>query len=146
MHILQNTPEFNSLDLTVAEEVLDSYLEDPSGSGYHALVAETDRKVMGYVYFGLNPMTLSTWDVYWIAVARSSQGKGIGRELLTSAENSIKEAHGRLIIIETSSTPDYDRTNRFYKLMGYKIACQIADYYAPGDDKIIYEKRFPIRT
>ena len=141
MHILKNTPEFNSLDLAVAEEVIDDYLKDTSGSGYHILVSELERDIFGYVCYGLNPMTVSTWDVYWIAVARSSQGKGLGKELLTKVENHVWEAGGTLIIIETSSIPIYDHTNRFYLRMGYKKDCQIAGYYGPGDDKIIYEKR-----
>jgi ribosomal protein S18 acetylase RimI-like enzyme len=142
MRILQTTPEFNALDLIVAEEVIDSYLEDPAGSGYQVLVAEAQQSLSGYVCYGFNNMTQSTWDVYWIAVARSHQGQGIGRELLSAAENYIQAAGGKLIIIETSSTPDYDRTNRFYRLRGYKLVCQIADFYGPGDDQIIYEKRF----
>jgi ribosomal protein S18 acetylase RimI-like enzyme len=141
MHILQNTPEFNNLDLAVAEEVIDDYLKDASASGYHILVSAIDALIYGYVCYGLNPMTVSTWDIYWIAIARSSQGKGMGRELLTATENLIWKAGGTLIIIETSSTPLYDRTNRFYNLIGYKVACQIAEYYGPGDGKIIYEKR-----
>ncbi len=146
MHILQNTPEFNALDLVVAEEVIDSYLEDAAGSGYQVLVAESESSPAGYVCYGFNNMTQSTWDVYWIAVARSHQGQGIGRELLSSAEKNIREAGGKLIIIETSSTPDYDRTNRFYQSRGYKLVCQIADFYGPGDDQIIYEKRFQTDT
>lgn len=142
MRILQTTPEFNALDLIVAEEVIDSYLEDPAGSGYQVLVAEAQQSLSGYVCYGFNNMTQSTWDVYWIAVARTHQGQGIGRELLSAAENYIQAAGGKLIIIETSSTPDYDRTNRFYRLRGYKLVCQIADFYGPGDDQIIYEKRF----
>jgi ribosomal protein S18 acetylase RimI-like enzyme len=144
MSILQNTPEFNELDLVVAEEVIDSYLEDPAGSGYHVLVSEAESSIAGYVCYGFNTMTQSTWDVYWVAVARSNQGRGIGRELITTAENKIQAAGGELIIIETSSTPDYERTNRFYRLMGYKLVCQIADFYAPGDDQIIYEKRIKV--
>jgi ribosomal protein S18 acetylase RimI-like enzyme len=142
MHILKNTPEFNALDLATAEEVLDSYLHDPVNSGYHTLVIEEDSRVAGYVSYGKNPMTQTTWDIYWIAVDRGSQGRGFGRELLTTAEKNIQTNGGKLIIIETSSTPLYERTNRFYHLMGYKLDCRIADYYAPGDDLFIYEKRF----
>jgi GNAT superfamily N-acetyltransferase len=141
MHILQNTPEFNPLDLAVAEEVIDDYLQDTSGSGYYTLVAEVEGEILGYVCYGLNPMTVSTWDVYWIAVSHYSQGKGIGTKLLTTAEDNIWKAGGTLILVETSSTPAYDRTNRFYFRMGYTLDCQIVGYYGPGDDKIIYEKR-----
>ena len=146
MQILRNTPEFNSLDLAVAEEVIDDYLQDPRGSGYHILISEAEAGINGYVCYGLNPMTVSTWDLYWIAVSRASQGRGFGRELLKTAEDNIRNAGGTLVIIETSSTPVYDRTNRFYRMMDYKTVCRITDFYGPGDDKIIYEKRFPSRS
>jgi len=124
----------------VAEEVLDSYLNDPS-AGYFALVAETDTAVAGYICFGITPLTEGTWDIYWIAVAREMQGKGIGAVLLTVAENKIKQVEGRLIFAETSSIPEYDKTRRFYLAQGYGVAAQIADFYVPGDDKVIFQKR-----
>jgi ribosomal protein S18 acetylase RimI-like enzyme len=142
MHILQNTPEFNDLDRLVAEEVIDAYLYNPSGDEYHSLVAEVDGQVAGYVCYGHNSMTVSTWDIYWIAVAHSVQGKGIGRELMAVTENNIQRAGGKLIVLETSSTPLYDRTNRFYIKLNYTQASRIADFYGPGDDQVLYIKRF----
>jgi ribosomal protein S18 acetylase RimI-like enzyme len=143
MDILYDTPEFNPMDLATAIEVIEDYLEDTENSGYYTLIAEIDSKVAGYVCYGRNNMTESTWDIYWVAVAPNIQGKGIGRQLMTSAENNIQAAGGKLIILETSSTPIYDKTNRFHLSLGYKVDCRIKDFYAPGDDQIIYEKRFP---
>mgnify|MGYP001582602414 CR=1 FL=1 len=140
MHILRATPEFKPSEVVVAEEVLDSYLNDPS-AGYFTLVAETDTVIAGYVCFGLTPLTEGTWDIYWIAVERELQGKGIGATLLTVAENKIKQLKGRLMLAETSSTPEYDKTRRFYQSQGYVVVAQIADFYVPGDDKIIFQKR-----
>ena len=141
MHILCATPEFKPSEVVVAEEVLDSYLNDPS-AGYFTLVAETDTAaIAGYVCFGTTPLTEGTWDIYWIAVARDMQGKGIGAALLTVAENKIKQVEGRLIFAETSSIPEYNKTRRFYQSRGYGVAAQIADFYVPGDDKVIFQKR-----
>jgi ribosomal protein S18 acetylase RimI-like enzyme len=142
MHILNNTPEFNELDRAVAEEVIDAYLFDPSSGEYHTLVAEIDSQISGYVCYGHNTMTVSTWDIYWIAVSSKCQGKGIGRELMSIAENNIQKAGGKLIVLETSSTPLYDRTNRFYIKLNYTQACRITDFYGSGDDQILYIKRF----
>lgn len=142
MQILENTPEFNALDRKVAEEVVDAYLFDPSAGEYYTYVAEVDSQIAGYVCYGHNSMTVSTWDIYWIAVAHSVQGKGIGHELMAVTENNIQKAGGKLIVLETSSTPLYDRTNRFYIRLNYSLVCQIADFYGPGDDQIIYIKRF----
>jgi GNAT superfamily N-acetyltransferase len=127
--------------VAVAEELIDSYLDDPSGSGYHILVAEADSTVAGYICYGSTPLTETTWDVYWMAVAQEKQGHGIGSALLKSAEKEIMKAQGRLVIIETSSTPLYEKTRRFHLGEGYEIVCRMPDFYAPGDDKLIMQKR-----
>ncbi len=142
MNMLENTPEFNTLDRSVAEEVIDACLFDPTSGEFYAMVTEVDSQVAGYVCYGHNNMTASTWGIYWIDVAGSIQGKGVGREMMTTAENNIKKAGGKLIVLETSSLPIYDRTNRFYIKLNYTQVCRIADFYAPGDDQIMYIKRF----
>lgn len=141
MPMLGNTPEFKPSEVIVAGEVLDSYLDDPAGSGYQVLVAEAGAVVVGYICYGLAPLTEGTWDIYWLAVAPRQQRQGIGRRLLAAAEDKIKEAQGRLILIETSSLPGYERTRRFYQSQGYAVVGQIADFYAPGDDEVIFQKR-----
>ena len=125
----------------VAEEVIDSYLHAPQGSGYHTLVAESDSTIAGYICYGPTPLTEGTWDIYWMAVVPEKQGQGIGSALMTFAEDQIKKARGRLAIIETSSKPEYEKTRRFYLSHGYEVVCRIPDFYAPGNDKLILQKR-----
>ena len=139
--ILKATPEFKPAEVTVAEELIDCYLEDPSGLTYPTLVAEIDSKVVGYICTGPTPLTEGTWDIYWMAVARDKQGNGIGSALLNYAEEKIRKAKGRLAFIETSSKPDYEKTRRFHFSRGYEKVCEIADFYAPGDDKLILRKQ-----
>ena len=141
MRILQATPEFKPAEVVVAEELCDSYLDDPSTSGYHIFVAEINSSIVGYICYGPAPLTEGTWDIYWIAVSREEQIRGIGTALLTSAENKIRESRGRLAFIETSSKTEYDKTRSFYRSRGYELVCQIADFYAPGDDKLILLKK-----
>ena len=141
MHILQNTPEFKPSEVIIAEELIDSFLHDGSASGYSILVAEEILYIYGYICFGDTPLTEGTWDVYWIAVSQDWQGKGIGRALMSAAEEAIQKAGGRLIMIETSSTVEYEKTRRFYGSIGYSIICRIPDFYTPGDDKVIFQKR-----
>jgi len=139
--ILRSTPEFKPSEVTVAEEVIDSYLKDSVSSSYHILVAEVNSTVTGYICYGPTPLTEGTWDIYWEAVAREMQGRGIGSALMESAEKEIVRAKGRLAIIETSSTPVYEKTRHFHLSHGYEIAACIPDFYAPGDDKLILQKR-----
>ncbi|MCX7911538.1 MAG: GNAT family N-acetyltransferase [Dehalococcoidales bacterium] len=140
MRILRATPEFKTFEVDVAEEVIDSYLRDPVRSGYHVLVAEDEDGVCGYICYGETPCTIGTWDIYWVAVAREKRRKGIGKLLSGAAEAAIRKACGRMIVIETSSTPLYENTRRFYAGQGYEVIARVPDFYAPGDDKLILRK------
>jgi len=140
MKILRRTPEFKPAEVVVAEEVIDSYLHDPGDAGYHALVAELNSAIAGYICYGSTPLTESTWDIYWMAVAPEKQGQGIGGALLVHAEERIREAQGRLAIIETSSQPEYEKTRRFHLSHGYQTIGRIPDFYTSGDDKLILQK------
>jgi len=141
MRILRSMPEFTPAEVTVAEEVIDSYLADATRSGYYILVAEVDSAVAGYICYGPAPLTEGTWDIYWIVVTPEKQGQGIGRALIAFAEGKIRGAGGRLVLVETSSQPHYEETRRFYQRQGYELICQVSDFYAPGDDKLVLQKR-----
>lgn len=140
MKILRSTPEFTADEVIVAEELIDLYLRNGAASGYYIMVSETDGITAGYICYGPTPLTEGTWDIYWIAVAADRQRHGTGRSLMNSAENGIKEADGRMILIETSSKPEYEKTRNFYKAAGYEVIARIPDFYTPGDDKLVLRK------
>jgi ribosomal protein S18 acetylase RimI-like enzyme len=141
IQMLRNITEFKPAEIDVAEEVINSYLSDSIRSGYYIFVAEIGSSLAGYICYGPTPLTEGTWDIYWLAVAPDKQSQGIGKALLNLANGDIKEKRGRLTLIETSSKPEYETTRLFYQAQGYKIACRIADFYAPGDDKLVFQKR-----
>jgi GNAT superfamily N-acetyltransferase len=141
MSLLRATPEFLPPEVVVAEELIDAYLEEEKASGYYIYVAEHDGDIAGYVCYGDTPLTEATWDLYWIAVDHEKQGFGIGRILMKHAEEDIKRMHGKLVMVETSGKADYNKTRQFYERLNYQKLCQITDYYAPGDDLVLFAKR-----
>lgn len=141
LRLLKNTPEFKPFEVAVAEEVIDCCLRDNNNSGYFILVAEDNADITGYICYGPTPLTEGTWDLYWEAVEQEKRGRGIGSALMKAAEKEIRQAGGRLALIETSSTPAYEKTRRFHKSLGYEIVARIPDFYSPGDDKLILQKR-----
>lgn len=98
--------------------------------------------LIGFVIYGPTPLTLHTWDIYWIVVSKPYQRHGIGKRLLEAAEARIRAQRGEVIRVETSSLPSYEATRRFYEKHGYCLAGTIPDFYAPGDSLCIYYKRF----
>jgi D-alanine-D-alanine ligase len=141
LRILNNTPEFKPYEVTVAEELINDYLAEGEKSGYIIQIAEDNGEVVGYICYGETPCTVGTWNIYWIAINGSNRRKGIGKTLSDVAETAIKQANGRHIFIETSSIPLYENTRRFYLSRGYEVICRIPDFYAPGDDKLILQKK-----
>ena len=140
MRLLGATPEFKPSEVAVAEEVIDGYLADPVNSGYHILVAAEAGFVAGYLCFGPTPLTESTWDIYWEAVALTERGKGIGGALMMAAEEAIIRSSGKQALIETSGQASYEATLRFYLGCGYLEVARVPDFYSPGDAKIILRK------
>ena len=141
--LLKNTPEFTPEEAAVAAELADISLRDGwLPSGYFTEVAEDKQTVTGFICYGPTPMTLGTWDVYWLAVDSSMQRKGIGRALLSHAEEEIMKNGARMILIETSGQPSYQRTRKFYESMAYSVIAVVPEFYAPGDDKVLFRKKF----
>ncbi|MEK7728350.1 MAG: hypothetical protein AAB354_08030 [candidate division KSB1 bacterium] len=50
--------------------------------------------------------------------------------------------NGRMLMTETSSQPKYDPTHHFYLKHHYREVARIPDFYAKGDDRVIYQKVF----
>lgn len=123
-------------------EVLEDYHDDEQYNGHLAYTWEEGGAVTGFVYYAPADLTDGgTWDLWWIIVARARQGRGLGARLLELVEQSVRHEGGRQLLIETSSLPQYEPTHRFYLKHGYRVTAHIPDYYAEGDDLIIYRKR-----
>jgi GNAT superfamily N-acetyltransferase len=131
-------PDETAVAVELVEDRLAKGLET---SGYHFLFADDAAGLAGYACFGPIPCTLTSWDLYWIAVSPAAQGRGIGRRLLQATEEAVRQAGGLSIYVETSSRPQYDPTRAFYLACGYRIEHVFADFYAPGDGKTVYVKR-----
>jgi hypothetical protein len=56
-------------------------------------------------------------------------------------EQRLRADGGRLLIVETSSRPDYEPMRRFYERRGYREVPRVAEFYGPADDRVIYAKR-----
>jgi len=138
--LLQETGMFTDDEVGIALELVDTVLTRPEQKDYIIHTFSLDSIVLGYYCVGPTPGTEGTFDLYWIAVAPSGQGQGIGTALDRHAESFVRSLHGRLIVAETSSREIYDPTRKFYLGRGYTELSRITDYYRPGDDLVVYGK------
>lgn len=138
--LAQATGFFNAEDMDIVREVLDDALAGKEE--YQARSALLAGKLAGYVIYGRVPMTDATYDLYWIVVDSSLQRSGIGRVLLNVAETEARALGARWMLIETAGKGQYDPTHQFYRGCGYAVITEIPDFYAPGDSRIVFSKRF----
>lgn len=113
------------------------------GDGHAAWVWADDPVAppAGWVYFSPVDHADGVWNLWWIGVHPSRQGRGLGGEMLAAVEAHVRAAGGRLLLIETSATPAFDPVRRFYAKRGYAEGGRIPDFYADGDGKVTYYKR-----
>jgi ribosomal protein S18 acetylase RimI-like enzyme len=140
--IAEETGVFKPVEIKALEEVLDEYHASNHALGHRCVTFEKDGQVLGFAYYAPTAMTDRNWHLYWIAVSKRTQARGIGGELLHHVEEDIRRAHGRQLLIETSSLPHYELTRKFYLKHGYEQACIQPDYYADGDHMVIFRKHF----
>jgi ribosomal protein S18 acetylase RimI-like enzyme len=131
---------FRSDEIPVALEVFDEAVRaGPRSEPYSALGAEVDGKLAAWICWGPTPCTLGTYDLYWMAVDPALQGSGVGTALVLEMERRLTGL-ARLIVVETAGRPDYAATRRFYESRGYRATATIPDFYAPGDDQVVFVK------
>jgi ribosomal protein S18 acetylase RimI-like enzyme len=151
--LLVETGAFNADEVAVALALFDAS-QAAGDVGVGAIDAPTDYEfvgafeeehLVGYACFGATPATDGTYDLYWLAVDPAVQGRGIGRALVRDVEQTLVARGGRLLVVETSSRPDYAATRQFYARSGYAEAARVRDFYAPADDRILLTTRLTTR-
>ena len=140
--MLTSTQVFTSEEIDVAMELIDIVLKDRNQKDYeiYCMVDDEDQPI-GYICYGPTPMAQGAVDLYWIAVDPRYQGRGIGSRLLDFLEEEVKERKGRLILVDTSSIAEYEKTQKFYFGKGFEEVARVPDYYWPGNDRVTFSKR-----
>jgi len=139
--LTHGTGVFKPHEVVALEEVLADYFAVNHQHGHTAVTWEQDGQVLGYAYYAPAAMTDRSWYLYWIAVRAHVQAKGIGAKLLKHTEEDIRKHNGRVLFIETSSLPHYDKTRKFYLRQGYEETAVLRDYYTDGDDMVVFRKK-----
>ena len=132
---------FNREDQSIAMDLVDFAIRNPRQNDYDFILAfDGSEQLIGYACFGPTPMTDRTFDLYWIAVDPDFSGQGVGKVLLKKVEAEISGQKGRMIIIETSSAPEYAPSRGFYLRNNYLLAETIKDFFRQGEDRVTYVK------
>lgn len=147
LEITRATGVFREEELAIADEVFHDAVAPSGPSGgtpgdarlYYALGAECDGELTGWICWGKTPCTEGTWDLYWLAVDPAAHRGGIASALVAEMEHRLTGV-ARLVSIDTSGREDYAPTRAFYLSRGYGAVARVPEFYAPGDDQVIFTK------
>ncbi|MBD3646654.1 MAG: GNAT family N-acetyltransferase [Pseudomonadales bacterium] len=138
--ITRSSGMFTDIETNLALDVFDEALGE-NKSGYRFVLARSDEEVIGYACWGKDEQTVSSFELYWIAVDDSVRGQGVGSQLLQEVESAVRDVGGGTLFLETAGKPQYLPTRLFYRKRGYEIVAWIDDYYEPGDARVFFAKR-----
>jgi len=120
-------------------EMISGFLDDPHSAEIW-LTCETDGVASGFCYATPEALTEGTWNMLAIAVLPAQQGQGSGAAIVRHLEQMLARMGARVLIADTSGTESFARTRAFYVQNGYAEEARIRDFWAAGDDKVVYWK------
>ena len=135
--ILDNTGLFPS---EMLEDMISDYFENSDSTDIWFTV-EVDGQPISIAYCAPERMTEGTYNLYAIAVHGTQQGRGVGKQMMQYIEDLLRAQGHRILIVETSGLTDYDLTREFYRKCQYTEEATIREFYAKGEDKIVFWKK-----
>lgn len=139
--LVDATGFFSAKEVEIAVELVDDALAQGKNSDYRCVFADApDGALTGYACYGPIAPGSCEFDLYWIAVAPNGHRRGTGRALLHETERLARTEGAKTMFIDTAGRAQYAPTRAFYEHMGYRVHEVVANFYAPGDDKVIYRK------
>jgi ribosomal protein S18 acetylase RimI-like enzyme len=137
MAIIRESGQFDGDGLSHVEQTLNNYYE---GNSQDLWFTADDGEPVGVAYCAPEPVTDGTWNLLMLWTRHDRSGRGHGSALVGHIEKALHERGVRLLIVETSGMPDFAGARAFYEKSGFNREARIKNFFAAGDDKIVYTK------
>lgn len=134
--VLKGTELFPS---EMLPDMVSGYLTDDESTDIW-LTCEAKGKAIGFCYAVPEELAEGAWNMLAIAVLPTQQGGGCGGAIAKHLEAELRERGQRILIADTSGANEFARTREFYRKNGYTEEARIRDFWATGDDKIVFWK------
>ena len=134
--VLDETGLFRS---EMLPEILSGFLGDAPAEDVW-LTCRLDGQPVGFCYAVPEQLADGTWNMLALAIRPLHQARGLGAALVASLEGVLRDRGQRILIVDTSGTDGFALTRRFYEKNGYNEEARIRDFWAEGDDKVVFWK------
>jgi len=109
------------------------------GRAYFAL--DVDDRVLGIT--GLHHYEWGPPDIVWLAwfaVSPAEHGHGLGSIMMRFTSETALRSGFRKLLVETYTTPEFDKARRFYAANGFRMVGSIEDYLPNGASMVVFGK------
>lgn len=120
-------------------DMVGGFLADPESDDVW-LTCDNEGTAIGFCYAAPEQLAEGTWNMLAIAVLPSEQGGGCGGAIVRELEAVLRKRGERVLIADTSGTDDFAQTRDFYRKNGYTEEARIRDFWAAGEDKVVFWK------
>lgn len=138
LRMITDSGQFDESGLAHVEEKLSIYL---AGETDDLWLTADDGEPVGVAYCAPEPVTSGTWNLLMLWTRQDRENQGYGSQLVRRVEQILTDRQARLLIVETSGLPEFEKARAFYDKIGFVREAQIKNFFAAGDDKIIYTKQ-----
>ncbi|MUH73213.1 GNAT family N-acetyltransferase [Psychrosphaera haliotis] len=135
--VLTESGQFDADSIAYTLETLDNHLENPDDEIWFTAL---ENEPVGFAYCAPEPVTSGTWNLLMLWTKEGYKGKGFGRSLVSAVESELKSRGARLLIVETSQLPEFETARAFYEKYGFTFEAEVKNFFADGDNKLIYTK------
>lgn len=137
----------SELRAVAAEEIGGAFPDAPGQDAVGSyLVAELEGAVVGVV--GWVPDHFQVPDIRWLAwgyVRPEYQRRGVGAALFDAAEERLVQLGVRKIYLDVGNAAEHESAIAFHTKRGYTLEGSLPDFWADGDDLLIFGKHIGSR-
>lgn len=137
-HIKRIAEETELFPSEMLDEMISGYFDSSKADIWFVYVDAGEAISFGFCE--PERMTEGTWNLLAIGVDPKHQGTGIGAEMMAYLEKQLRDRGERVLLVETMGIPEFERTRRFYRNVGYTEEARIREFYEEGADKVIFWK------
>ena len=131
---------FEPQQLTELGQMFARRAEESTGPGPFWLVDDDGggEGLGGVSYCEPERMTEGSWNLQFIGIRPNLQRQGRGVALVHAVEQALHQRHARLLLVETAASAESNHI--FYACWGFEKEAIIRDFYAAGEDKVVFRK------
>jgi ribosomal protein S18 acetylase RimI-like enzyme len=136
--IAEGSGMFGPEEVAFLRDLAAADLAAAEGDRVWFLALGPDGRPAGAGYLAPEPLQGDVRNLLFLSVLPALRRTGAGRAIVRHAAHLSRAGGARLLLIETNSAAAFAAARALYEGEGFTVDGRVRDYYAPGEDKVIF--------